>query len=86
MIDSKLRNIVLNEFDNMTYYPCINRTSDKRKEVIIFNRLMNVGMKYKILKDINAIEIAKRNSIEMIVRKTLSTVSVNRINMFETIE
>jgi len=85
-IDSKLRLLVNNKMDTLSYYSFINGTAEQRNEAIVFNRLQNVKMKYKIIKNTNVKEIVKMNGVDMTMRKALCGIKVNNETIFQAVE
>ena len=85
-LDSKLRNLVTNRMDTLTYYSFINGSSEQRKKALILNRLQNVKMKYEIIRKCHVKERAKSKGVEMTFRKALSEVQINNEMIFQAVE
>ena len=85
-IDLKLREMILNKVDIVSYFSFINGSSQERKSALLLNRFVNVKMKYEVLKNIHVKESVTTKGVEMTVRKALSLVSVNGVSIFQAIE
>jgi len=85
-MDLKLRQLVNDKMDTLSYYSFINGSAEQRKEALVLNRLQNVKMKYEILKNTHVKEIMKMNRVEMTMRKALLGVKVNNKIIFQAVE
>jgi len=85
-LDLKLRNLVTDRMDTLTYYLFINRSSEQRKKALLLNRLQNVKMKYEIIKKCHVKERVKVKGVEMTFRKALSEVQINNETIFQAVE
>ena len=80
-LDLKLRNLVTDRMDTLTYYSFINGSSEQRKKALLLNRLQNVKMKNEIIKKYHVKERVKVKGVEMTFRKALSEVQINNETM-----
>ena len=85
-MDLALRQMVSNWLDNLSYYSFINRSSEQRKQALVYNRMQSVKMKYEIIKNANSKEIVRANGVEMTFRKALAEVIVNKEIIFQAVE
>ena len=81
-IDSKSRLLVNDKMDALSCYLFISWTTEQRNEAIAHNRLQNVRMKHKVIKNTHVKEMVKMNRDEMAMGKALSRVEVNNEVIF----
>ena len=86
MIDSKLREMVFMNFDNLRYYSCINRSAEEKMDALVLNRLIGMKMKYETLKGVKMREKVKLKGVEMTLQKALSLARVNGVAIFQVVE
>ena len=85
-MDLKLRKLVNDRTDTLTYFSFINGSPEQRKKALILNRLQNVKMKYKIIKKCHVKEKAKHKGVEKTFRKALSEVQISNETIFQAVE
>jgi len=85
-MDLKLRKLVNDRTDTLTYFSFINGSPEQRKKALILNRLQNVKMKYEIIKKCHVKEKAKHKGVEKTFRKALSEVQISNETIFQAVE
>ena len=85
-INSKLCLLANNKMDALSYYSFISRTSEQRNKAIACNRLQNVKMKCKVIKNTHVKEMVKMHGVEMSMRKELGRIEVNKEITFQVVE